>query len=183
MVKLIRPPAPPPPPQKKKNTHTLGNNRTGPETTVETGRCISIVLPFTCLPAWQNLNILNGLDNYFSGLQGGQGRPHHHWKILEALGAPKFRKLVADTLPLRQIMQVKCAVVKVTLHGLDTIIHPERYTVVWIVKQKHNLPDRPWPTFVIRSSNKTVVFFFKTENIIATQTTYPRGHPPYIHFP
>ena len=34
------------------------------------------------------------------GLQGGQGRPHHHREIWEAFGAPKARKLVCDTLPL-----------------------------------------------------------------------------------
>ena len=34
------------------------------------------------------------------GLQRGQGRPHHHREIWEALRAPKLQKLWDDTVPL-----------------------------------------------------------------------------------
>ena len=35
------------------------------------------------------------------GLERGQGRPHHPREIWETLRAPKARKLVGDTCPLR----------------------------------------------------------------------------------
>ena len=38
------------------------------------------------------------------GLQRGQGHPHHHRDVQEALRAPKARKLLGDTFPLGYCM-------------------------------------------------------------------------------
>ena len=46
---------------------------------------------------------LGGGGNWVVGLQRGQGRPHDHRAIGEALGAPKARKLLGDTVPLSKL--------------------------------------------------------------------------------
>ena len=46
---------------------------------------------------------LGGGGNWVVGLQRGQGRPHHNREIGEALGAPKARKLLGDTVPLSKV--------------------------------------------------------------------------------
>ena len=37
-------------------------------------------------------------------ITGRTGRPHHHREIGEALGAPKGRKLLGDTVPLSKLL-------------------------------------------------------------------------------